>query len=759
MAFATAFVSLVGGTFLIYFIKDLGGGDAWVGLLGALPALAGLSQIPGAAIGRGFTGYRRYVAAAGWLWRFLHVPLVALPLLTFVPNDAKLTILALLIGLAWVCNQTAQPIYNDWIAETVPANSRGWYFGRRTIISQAVGVTIGLIGGLTLDYFKRNGQTEIGYATLFGLGLLCSFISMAFFLQMRDIVRANPVRQSVGQTLAGMAKPLRDRGFRPVIVFCVMFVVGQAFAGGLFVAFARESLALSMTQMQITQVSMALGMLLFASFWGYLADKYGNKPVMLILCVLLAFTPVMWLVVVPGQPTMSTIILTIGHVYSGAVWAGIMVCQLNLVMATAPAEERASYLGMALAAQALAGAASPMLGAATMTWLRTMHDPDFAYKVVFALTMALRFGSLMFLLPVREPGAVPIRQTLKPLLSINPRGVRALRKLSTSTDVERREHAIRQMERSGLSLGSSALVKALADPSPRVRRQAAQALAKIGDTTAGEALLQHLRRHPDLADEETLEALGGLHHPESVHLLVQYLTDHRAYMRLAAARTLGRLGDAQALAPLMNALADRDDPDLRRTALRSLRLLGRAECAPAVEAALFDPESEVRAAAAETVGELKLKASAEALRNSIRARMPQDPGEPAYALGAVGEPGDLATILELAETAGAAPSRRRCLLGAAALFDVEEDAYRLMMLDGFERDDQLMQLVRNVYRKSRRLREAFDLYAAGDEPGALRRLAGSRQAPMLATFADHPVEESFLVATLVYAKTSGIAMA
>jgi hypothetical protein len=56
VAFSTSFVTLVAGTFLVGFVKALGGQDRWVGLIAALPALAGLLQIIGGTLGRAYPG-------------------------------------------------------------------------------------------------------------------------------------------------------------------------------------------------------------------------------------------------------------------------------------------------------------------------------------------------------------------------------------------------------------------------------------------------------------------------------------------------------------------------------------------------------------------------------------------------------------------------------------------------------------------------------------------------------------------------------
>src|SRR5438105_12305804 len=92
-AFATAFVALTSGSFLVGYMKHLGASDAWIGLLAALPNLSGILQIPGGVLGRRFESYKQYVGPGGFTWRALYAPLIILPVL-HMSAELALTLLA-----------------------------------------------------------------------------------------------------------------------------------------------------------------------------------------------------------------------------------------------------------------------------------------------------------------------------------------------------------------------------------------------------------------------------------------------------------------------------------------------------------------------------------------------------------------------------------------------------------------------------------------------------------------------------------------
>lgn len=754
VAFATAFGTLVGGAFLVGYVKELGGSDLWIGWLAAVPSLLGILQIPGAIWGRGFSSYKKFVLPGGLLWRLLYVPLIFLPFLA-LGDGVKLWILGLCVSVAAACVLPVNPIYNDWLAEMIPSTSRGWFFSRRNAIAAGVGAAIGALGAVILDYFKGQDQPDLGYGIIFGIGILCAAISFGAFMGMKDLKRENPIRQPLRQSLSAFIVPLRDREFKKVLIFLGVFVFAQGFAGNLFSAFAIESLKLPFTAIQIAVAAHAVGSISLGPFWGFLADKYGNRPLLFVLGIGLTLTPAIWLVCTPGQTTTNTIYLVLGHLYSGAVWGGIAVCQFNLLLATANPNDRANYLGVGMALQAIVGGVAPLLGAELMSNLRGSFEVFDSYKYVFIATMGLRLVSVFFLAPVREEGAIRVRETLQHLRRVTPRGYAALRSLSKSTDVSSRETAIRTAASTQLSVAAGEVISSLHDPSPRVRREAASALSKIGDAKAVEALIHMLEDHPDLVEEETIESLGELGDPRAIEVLSGYLRSPRSMVRRATAKALGRIGDPAAIPILLEGAADPADTDLRRASLQALRLLGAKEVEGVVAGALFDPHPSVRIAAAEAISDLGLTGAAEVLRRSLESFDDEAQSEVAYALGCVGQETDVPQILQEASQCRSMITRRRCLLGVARLLGVENEAYRIFLLEGMSRDSALMELMRPVVRKSKRVAAALERYSAGDEVGALKALATSSSDPLFKVFAYQPVEELFLVAAVKLRASEG----
>lgn len=751
VAFANAFVTLFGGSLMVGFIKHLGGNDFWIGLYGSIPALMGLAQIPGAALGRGQASFKKYVRKGGLAWRLLYFPLILLPLIA-LPNDIRLFLLIALLGLAGFATNLVGPTYTEWIGRIVPERSRGWYFSQRTMIATIVGMIVGLIGARLLDYYKGIENESVGFALIFGLGWLCAMISQYFYERMADSTRDDIIKPSLKSTVEVVKQPLRDPNFRQIMWFIVIFTASQGFAGNLFAAFALESLKMDFLPLQLTGVAHALGTIVSVRMWGFLADRYGNKPLLLLLSIGVSFTPLVWIACPPGEEYLvrNTIVLFLGHIFNGFVWSGVGVVQMNLYLSTSTPENRANYLASALTIASLALAISPLFGSAMLSALRIPFAADHAYKIVFLTVTLMRIIAVFVLRPVKEHGSTDFSETMRQLTKITPRSVAALRAMRRGTNEQTRESAIRSMGQSQMSLASNELEMALVDPAPKIRREASRALGHLRSETAAAALVNHITNHPELVEEETLEALGDCGQALAAEILTQYLTDPRSQLRRAAAKALGRLQDPQSIGALRNVVNQPGDPDLRRAALQALRNLEATD--PELYAdALLDQHPSVRIAAAEAISELHITELAPNLRHSLEWFQDEGASEVAYSLGSVGVASDLPYILQAANQAVGQTKIRRCLLGAAKLFGLDTDYYRLIALDEVSRDTELLKKYRNISRKDKHFSAALSAYSSGEESQALVHLSEADPNNFTA-WAEYSVPESFLVAAHLYSK-------
>ncbi|MBM4014285.1 MAG: hypothetical protein FJ293_04890, partial [Planctomycetes bacterium] len=145
---------------------------------------------------------------------------------------------------------------------------------------------------------------------------------------------------------------------------------------------------------------------------------------------------------------------------------------------------------------------------------------------------------------------------------------------SGGSEVERAV-AMRRLEE---ELGTSAqapLLHLLRTSSDLAARQdAAEVLAHVATSSILSDLLGLLDEPDGTVQERLFRAVGRAAHPDCIPDLARRLADERAHVRRFAARTLGQLGSAAALAPLIARQAVEADGGVKDAIAQAIRALG-----------------------------------------------------------------------------------------------------------------------------------------------------------------------------------------
>ncbi|MEO5679638.1 MAG: HEAT repeat domain-containing protein [Acidimicrobiales bacterium] len=165
---------------------------------------------------------------------------------------------------------------------------------------------------------------------------------------------------------------------------------------------------------------------------------------------------------------------------------------------------------------------------------------------------------------------------------------------------EVRAAALGALARMGDDAVGPAVLAALADPAPAVRRRAAELAAMV--THVGIADLIAVLADPEpLVVEAACWALGEREDPEAVGALVATAGGHDdPLVREAAVAALGAIGDERGLPAVLAATGDK--PAVRRRAVLALAPFEGPEVDVALARALQDRDWQVRQAAEDLLG-------------------------------------------------------------------------------------------------------------------------------------------------------------
>ena len=179
------------------------------------------------------------------------------------------------------------------------------------------------------------------------------------------------------------------------------------------------------------------------------------------------------------------------------------------------------------------------------------------------------------------------------------------------------------------------LTAALLDELPEVRAGAAQALGTIGSAarSAESALAKALEDKDAQVRMSAILALGQITGTPSAQPLVVALKDENPRMRDTAATLLVKMGQPAVAA--LSQLKNEENGDLRLAAITILGRIKHADAVPALIAALDDPLTPVRDAAAIALGQIG-EPAIPALRTLLSDADLQKRWIGAYALNAIG---------------------------------------------------------------------------------------------------------------------------
>jgi Na+/melibiose symporter-like transporter len=403
--FATIFSNATGGLLLSNFLVGLHASSSQIGLLSSIPMLANLMQPLGALWGDRASSYHWYCF---WIYgpsRLLWLILVAAIFWAGQRTEPTWVNLTLgIVGLTYFGGALGSASWLSWIATLVPSRLRGRYFGTRaSAISLMNLLSIPMLGWLVSAW---GGGALQGYGVVLLLGVIAGIISLGFQFWMTDVspgdrrTEETPEQQqefSASDTKApSVAQFLQDRNFLLFLLYFALWMFAVNLSSPFFNVYLLDTLAIDLgwvTSYNSLQAGAHLAMLVV---WGKLADRIGNRPILLICGILVALFPLLWLVT--GANSLS---LWLGfpllHLLAGGSWAAIDLCSNNLQLGIAPLRHQPLYFAIIAAIAGVSGAFGTALGG----FLAEFADYG-GILGLFALSAIARLLALIPLVFVKE---------------------------------------------------------------------------------------------------------------------------------------------------------------------------------------------------------------------------------------------------------------------------------------------------------------------------------------------------------------------
>lgn len=555
----------IGVTYLTGFFLLLKANSFQIGLIAAIPAICSLAAVPGGYLVDRVPRRKPWVIALLALFYLSHIFLGAIPFLfSGLPVNVQVLLGLLVLVGAYALVKVQEVFWYPWASAIIPEGQRGSFFGRLMIVATLVMMPASYLIGKYLDTVGRQPHSFLMVFLVCGLaGLVAALV----YSRVPDAGRVAESASNGGDDTpkafraADFAVPLRDPAFRKFLLFALTNSLAGGLVGPFTTVFMLETLRISYTRIALFGILFSAAYIVFVVVWGYLVDKYGSRPILLLCCAPGLLFNLMWVFNTPE----NCWLLPVVHVLSGVTTAGITVAWQNQLMGVSTGPRSSAYLSVFQVATGLVGFAAPMLGSAVVA---AYHDVSLAvcgyqlgpYQVLFLMTGVLAVLPLSFIMRLEEPRGKPALFILRSMLMANPLKLALhLFAFHRSFGEKERLHATIGLGSTGSPMVVGELINTLDDPIYFVRREAALALGRIGDRDAVSPLLAKLADEYANIQYEAAWALGRIRAEQSIPPLLECLRNPDPRLRGYAATALGEIGAAAAIEPLCERLETSHD--------------------------------------------------------------------------------------------------------------------------------------------------------------------------------------------------------
>ncbi len=412
-----------GGILLSNFLVELGASPVVFGMLCSIPMLVNLIQPLGAYLSERSTSRFQYSlrthGIGRLLWLVLVIGIVGASL--GVIDTHELVILTLLIVLfSHLLGGLGTASWLSWVAMIVPRRLRGRYFGIRNSAGSLTNLIYVPMAGLAVSHWYGGSIQGYGVVLLvsivFGIvGLGCQYFQVDMnprsqntyygnLLQTSEIQpevtkdESSEVSQSIDPPQNQLANSVwKNSNFLRFLLYCSFWALAVNLSSPFFNLYMLDTLDLDVSYVTIYNSLQAGATLLMLIVWGKLADKIGNRPILICIGILVAATPLLWLGI--GADHLDIWLwLPLLHILAGGTWAAIDLCNNNIQLAIAPTKNQSIYFAIAAAVAGASGALGTTIGSFIVQFAQFG-----GLLGLFALSSLFRLTALLPLLFVKEP--------------------------------------------------------------------------------------------------------------------------------------------------------------------------------------------------------------------------------------------------------------------------------------------------------------------------------------------------------------------
>lgn len=318
-------------TFIVPYALAMKAGPALVGLLVALPNLAGaVLQTASASISEWMGSRKALVIYAVFVQAVMWIPVIVIP---YAFTEGRGAYLVIFYTILIAFGLLSFPPWSSMMADYVPEDRRGKVFGLRNRIFGITNISAMLAAGLILQASgKAFGNPITGFTIVFSMAA-ASRLTCCYFLS-KQYEPPLDVRPEHKFTIFDFLKRIRRSNFGRFVIFVALINFAVFMSGPFFAVYMIKELGFSYIVYTVVTMASTLTIFSMMRLWGSHADHVGNRKVLRLASSFLPLIPVLWLF------SHNVAYLITIQIFGGFFWSGFNMSASNFLYDAVTPEKR-----------------------------------------------------------------------------------------------------------------------------------------------------------------------------------------------------------------------------------------------------------------------------------------------------------------------------------------------------------------------------------------------------------------------------------
>lgn len=569
------------GSVFVLFLSELGLSKSQMGFLLSLLPFSGLLALFVAPLVARFGYKRTYLTFFGGRNVVAAFLLLTPWVMDLYGAQTTLAFISVVVAAFALLRSIGVTASFPWVQEYVPNSVRGKYTATNNIFTALTGFLAVSGGGFVLGrYVGLNG-----FMFLIGIGVVSGLVSVWFasFIPGGAPSQAEPEERRHRD----LGDAVRDPDFLRYLAGVGVLTLATVPLASFLPLFMQEQVGLAKGNVVLLQIGVLAGGLISSYIWGWAADRYGSKPVMLSGLLLRVTLPIWW-VLMPRNPEVGLYIALAIALLQGLADMGWGIGSARLLYVNVvPSEKKGDYMALYYAWIGIVGGVSQLLGGRVLDasqhisgrlWFFIL-DP---YLPLFVAGLIFPLITILLMRAIRAGETVSMGEFAGIFFRGNP--FMAMSSLIRFHMARDEEAIVRVTERLGQTrspLTVEELLEALKDPRFNVRFEAIISISRMPvDPRLIEALIEILHGSELALSVIAAWALGRIGDEQALAPLHQGLNSDYRSIRAHSARALGALKSVDTIPMLLERLSGETDKGLQMAYASALGKLQASEAVP-----------------------------------------------------------------------------------------------------------------------------------------------------------------------------------